>query len=74
MYIVFIFVALVVMTSMIGYFMAPNQFELISFLSCAVGTGLCSSAANSVNQFLEIPFDAQMSRTRNRVLVQGYLT
>lgn len=57
-----------------GYAMAPGAFELTSFLSCALGTGLVSSAANSINQFLEVPFDAQMSRTRNRVLVQGYLT
>lgn len=59
---------------MIGYVMAPSPFELTSFLSCVVGTGLVSSAANSMNQFLEIPFDAQMSRTRNRVLVKGHLT
>ncbi|KAK6638452.1 hypothetical protein RUM44_008881 [Polyplax serrata] len=66
--------SLVVLTSTIGYAMAPFPFELTSFVSCTVGTGLVSCAANSINQFLEVPFDAQMSRTRNRVLVQGCLT
>lgn len=54
--------------------MSPAVFEPTTFLCCALGTGLVSSAANSINQFLEIPFDAQMSRTKNRVLVQGSLT
>lgn len=54
--------------------MSAAPFDPASFLFCAIGTGLVSSAANSINQFLEIPFDAQMSRTRNRVLVQGHLT
>ena len=36
-----------------------------------MGTGLLSGAANGLNQFFEVPFDAQMARTRNRVLVRG---
>lgn len=68
------FSALVVITSMGGYMMATAPFDPGTFLLCAVGTGLVSSAANSINQFLEIPFDAQMSRTRSRVLVQGNLS
>lgn len=54
--------------------MAPAPFELSTFLLCSVGTGLCSAAANSINQYHEVPFDAQMSRTKNRVLVKGLLT
>lgn len=71
---IFKFLALVVITSMAGYAMAPAPFELSTFLLCSVGTGLLSSAANSINQFFETPFDAQMSRTKNRVLVKGLLT
>lgn len=71
--VLFIFTALVVMTSMAGYALAPAPFELTTFALCALGTGLVSSAANSVNQFHEVPFDAQMSRTKNRVLVKGLL-
>lgn len=66
--------SLVVITSMAGYAMAPAPFELSTFILCSVGTGLCSAAANSINQYHEVPFDAQMSRTKNRVLVKGLLT
>lgn len=59
---------------MAGYAVAPAPFEITTFLMCSAGTGLLSSAANSINQFFEVPFDAQMSRTKNRVLVKGYLT
>lgn len=66
--------SLVVITTMGGYAMAPGAFDVSTFLLCSVGTGLLSAAANSMNQFFEVPFDAQMSRTRNRVLVKGLLT
>lgn len=65
---------LVVITTMVGYAMAPAPFDLSTFAYCTVGTGLCSAAANSVNQYHEVPFDAQMARTKNRVLVRGQLT
>lgn len=54
--------------------MAPAPFEFSTFLLCTVGTGLCSAAANAINQYHEVPFDAQMSRTKNRVLVRGLVT
>ncbi|XP_034951332.1 protoheme IX farnesyltransferase, mitochondrial [Chelonus insularis] len=66
--------SLVVITTMGGYVIAPGVFDPYTFIMCSVGTGLVSATANSVNQFFEVPFDAQMSRTKNRVLVRGYLT
>ncbi|XP_015171674.1 PREDICTED: protoheme IX farnesyltransferase, mitochondrial isoform X1 [Polistes dominula] len=66
--------SLVVITTMGGYAIAPGMFDLYTFTMCSVGTALVSSAANAVNQFFEVPFDAQMSRTKNRVLVRGQLT
>lgn len=69
-----IFIALVVVTTMAGYAMAPAPFDLTTFILCSAGTGLVSGAANSINQYHEVPFDAQMSRTKNRVLVRGILT
>lgn len=65
---------LVVATAMAGYAMAPEAFCLSTFAYCSIGTALTSAAANSINQFLEVPFDSQMNRTKNRVLVRGYLT
>jgi protoheme IX farnesyltransferase len=65
---------LVVVTSMAGYAVAPAPFVWDTFALCVAGTGLLSAAANAVNQFHEVPFDAQMSRTKHRVLVCGRLT
>ena len=67
------FTALVVITAMGGYAMAPAPFDLYTFTMCSLGTGLVSASANAINQFCEVPFDAQMNRTKNRVLVRGYL-
>jgi len=43
-------------------------------LSTALGTALCSASANTLNQLQEIPFDAQMARTRMRPLVRRSIT
>lgn len=64
---------LVVITAMAGYVAAPGSFDLLTFLAVSGGTGLCSAAANAVNQTMEVPYDAQMARTRNRVLVRAQL-
>lgn len=61
-------------TAAAGYAVAPAPFDWATFAMCLAGTGLLSSAANAVNQFHEVPFDAQMSRTKHRVLVCGKLT
>lgn len=65
---------MVVVTTMAGYALAPGPFDAFTFVACSMGTGLVSATANAINQFFEVPFDAQMSRTKNRVLVRGYLT
>lgn len=54
--------------------MAPAAFDLSTFAMCTLGTGLVSAAANAINQYHEVPFDSQMSRTKNRVLVTGQIT
>lgn len=65
---------LVVLTAMAGYAMAPAPLEVTTLLLSAVGTGLVSASANSINQFLEVPFDSQMDRTKSRILVRGLVT
>ncbi|XP_054609158.1 uncharacterized protein LOC129168193 isoform X2 [Dunckerocampus dactyliophorus] len=42
--------ALVVMTAAAGYAMAPVPFDPVIFLVSSLGTGLASSAANTINQ------------------------
>ncbi|XP_037960245.1 protoheme IX farnesyltransferase, mitochondrial isoform X2 [Teleopsis dalmanni] len=66
--------SLVVLTAVGGYAMAPMPFDITSFLLCTLGTGLLSAGANSINQYHEVPFDAQMARTKHRVLVTGKVT
>ncbi|ESP03947.1 hypothetical protein LOTGIDRAFT_64495, partial [Lottia gigantea] len=65
---------LVVLTTMAGYGIAPTVFDPTVFVCCSLGTALTSCAANSINQFFEVPFDSQMNRTKNRVLVRGHLS
>ncbi|KAJ7512551.1 protoheme IX farnesyltransferase [Mycena galericulata] len=61
---------LVVLTAMSGVALSPLHATVPTLLSTAVGTALCSASANTLNQLQEIPFDAQMARTRMRPLVR----
>jgi heme O synthase-like polyprenyltransferase len=44
--------ALVVLTTMGGYVMAPGNFIPLTFLLASVGTTLTSTSANAINQVL----------------------
>ncbi|CAF1062583.1 unnamed protein product [Brachionus calyciflorus] len=66
--------ALVVATTMMGCVMSPMPFNLSTFLLTTLGTTLTSASANTFNQYLEVPYDSQMNRTKDRVLVRGNLT
>ncbi|KAJ1910455.1 Protoheme IX farnesyltransferase, mitochondrial [Tieghemiomyces parasiticus] len=66
--------SLVVLTTMCGYAVAPGPMDLFTLFYTTVGTGLCVGSANAFNQWIEVPYDGQMMRTRNRVLVRGALT
>ncbi|KAI1886590.1 hypothetical protein AGOR_G00197370 [Albula goreensis] len=66
--------ALVVTTAAAGYAMAPVPFDPYCFLLASLGTGLSSCAANSINQYFEVPFDSNMNRTKNRPLVRGQIS
>uniref|UniRef100_A0A183SVJ4 Protoheme IX farnesyltransferase, mitochondrial n=1 Tax=Schistocephalus solidus TaxID=70667 RepID=A0A183SVJ4_SCHSO len=74
---------LVVSTALAGCTLAaPTSFASEAFLahpaamtfSLALGTGLTSAAANTINQIIEVPYDSQMKRTRTRPLVCGLTT
>ncbi|KAF9382971.1 Protoheme IX farnesyltransferase, mitochondrial [Podila verticillata] len=62
--------ALVTLTTMAGYAMTPMGASLPTLFALTAGTALCITSANAYNQFVEPPYDAQMSRTRNRILVR----
>lgn len=65
---------LVMLTAVAGYAMAPAPLDPATLILCTLGTGLTSSAANAINQFFEVPYDSQMDRTKNRVLVRGLVS
>ncbi|KAJ2808858.1 Protoheme IX farnesyltransferase, mitochondrial [Coemansia furcata] len=62
--------AFVVLTAMAGYAVAPGAAQVGPLLWTAAGTALCAGSANAFNQWIEVPYDAQMSRTRNRPLAR----
>merc|ERR1712241_265707 len=65
---------LVCLTASAGYGMAPGPLSLSTCILASLGTAMASAAANSINQILEVPFDSQMNRTKNRVLVRGQVS
>jgi len=67
--------ALVAITSVAGYSMAPNiVFDPAILVTGTIGVALFSASANTLNQILEVPYDSQMNRTKNRVLVKNKLS
>ena len=70
---------LMVLTGMAGYALVPaplaaSSTSVVTLLALTAGMTLCSSSANSMNQFLEAPYDAQMMRTRARPLPSRQVT
>jgi protoheme IX farnesyltransferase len=72
---VFLFFVLVLVatTAAYGFIVAPLPINIPLLICATLGTVLTSASANTVNQLMEIPYDAQMKRTRNRVLVLGQM-
>ena len=64
----------VVMTADAGYCLTPMMFDHHTFFYLTLGTALCSSAANTLNQIAEIKYDALMDRTAVRPLVTKSIT
>ncbi|EGD83544.1 protoheme IX farnesyltransferase [Salpingoeca rosetta] len=65
---------LVVLTTMGGYALAPSTsapFDWAGLGIVSLGTAFCVASANSFNQWIEVPYDAQMTRTCDRPLVRG---
>jgi len=72
-------VNLLVATTVVAGFCAARHTTLQSFpylrlLHALLGTVLVASGAGALNQVIEKPFDARMSRTRRRPLVSGSIS
>lgn len=61
---------LVVLTAMAGFAFNPVSGSVVSLAALTAGTFLCSASANACNQVMEAPFDAQMDRCKQRVMVR----
>lgn len=66
---------LIAITAAAGFWIgspaAPPQFPWMPFLQTLLGTVLVASGAATLNQLIELQYDAQMRRTARRPLVSG---
>jgi len=67
---------LITATAVGGFFLpaASASAPFTTLGACIVGTTLLSASACALNNILEVPFDAQMKRTKSRVLVSKVLS
>jgi heme O synthase-like polyprenyltransferase/ABC-type methionine transport system ATPase subunit len=65
---------LMTLTATTGLALSPLPLDLPLLINLTIGTFLTSAAANTFNQILEAPIDAQTPRTRVRPLVTRRVT
>jgi len=66
--------ALILVTTLLGFYLAQGVLEWsLRLLITLVGTGLASSGASALNQFMEREADGRMVRTKNRPLPLGVI-
>jgi protoheme IX farnesyltransferase len=65
---------LVLFTTLVGYGLGVNKWDLFEIISLLLGTLLTAMGANGLNQWWERDRDAKMARTRNRPLPLGKLS
>lgn len=65
---------LMTLTATTGLALSPLPTDIPLLLSLTAGTWFTSAAANTFNQILEVPLDAQTPRTRVRPLVTRRIT
>ncbi len=64
---------LVVITTMVGFYMAAQVYEWGLLIATLLGTAATAASASVFNQLLERDYDTLMPRTRNRPLPAGRL-
>jgi protoheme IX farnesyltransferase len=65
---------LVLFTTLVGYGLGVNKWDLLETFSLLLGTLLTAMGANGLNQWWERDRDAKMARTRHRPLPLGKLS
>ncbi len=64
----------VVLSAVLGWFMATEEIDLPTLLKIAVGGYLLTGASNGLNQIIERRIDGLMARTENRPLPTGRMS
>ncbi|MBC7425599.1 MAG: protoheme IX farnesyltransferase [Bacteroidia bacterium] len=69
----------VLITAALGYILGilrfpETTFSVVELLAVVIGGFLVTGASNGINQIIEIDFDAKMSRTSNRPLVNNRIS
>lgn len=67
-------VVLVLLTTIIGYFLADFEFQKSLFLFLMIGIYFVSSGSFILNQVYEVGLDSKMKRTQNRPLPMGIIS
>jgi protoheme IX farnesyltransferase len=68
-------VALMILTSTIGMFMAvPGMVPLNALILGNLGIAMCAGAAAAINHLVDHQIDLRMARTKNRPIAQGRLS
>ncbi len=62
---------LVVATTLAGYYLGVDRFDVVRLAATAIGTALVAGGAAALNEILERDTDALMRRTRTRPLPAG---
>lgn len=66
---------LILMTTSAGYYLGlRGSFHLSGLINTLIGTLLVASGTATLNQWMEIPWDARMRRTANRPLPSGRIS
>ena len=66
--------ALVVVSAILGYLIAPGEFSLSTLINLFLGGFFVTGSSNAFNQVLERDLDKLMKRTQNRPLPLGNLS
>ena len=61
----------VVLSAVLGWFMATETIDLPTFLTLTVGGYALTGASNGLNQIIERRIDGHMNRTSDRPLPSG---
>lgn len=67
-------VLLMLLTALVGAFMAPQWPEMGQLLIAMVGIAACAASGATINNLIDHRLDAKMARTRQRAVAQGLVS